>query len=174
MSSEGIEAWVESTTAFDRVRSVVMTVDEPKSSAYISDEAHVAENTARSHLARLADLGIVLAVSEGRVTRYYPEPLYTRMQMLRELFGEYEHDELIDRRVELREYVDKVRDQYGMENPTAMRREAAEAEAVEEIRELKKTASEWEHAMFRLSVVEDAIRLYDSYAESIPRGSEQS
>lgn len=57
------DAWVENTSTFDRVKSVVLTLSEPKTAACIAEESHVSESTACSHLTRLADLGVLVKAS---------------------------------------------------------------------------------------------------------------
>ncbi len=53
IDSEHLETWVETTTAFDRVQSVAVTVDQPHTAPEIAEKAHVAANTARKHLTSL-------------------------------------------------------------------------------------------------------------------------
>jgi len=56
----GVEEWKKQTSAFDRVQSISNTLSQPRSASYIADEAHVAENTARTHLERLVSLNVLL------------------------------------------------------------------------------------------------------------------
>ena len=58
---------------------------EPQSAAEIARSAHVSESTARKHLDRLADLGLALAVQDGRVTRYERDDDHYLLERVRDL-----------------------------------------------------------------------------------------
>lgn len=159
-----LERWKAETTAFDRVSSVAQTVDQPRSAGWIADEAAVAENTARKHLGRLEKLGVVLTVDEGGTTKYEPDPLYLRMQSLREVLAENDLDELVEKKAGLQESLEGLKADYDAEGPDELRQRAADVEDAAEIRELRKAASDWELVLHRLSVVTEAIERYDAYA----------
>lgn len=159
----GVEAWKAETSAFDRVLSVATTVSQPQPAAYIADEAHVAENTARNHLERLVEMSVLLTSERDGTMLYSPDPLYTRLQMLRDFLEDHDRDGLIELKADLREQVEDWRDEYDAQSPDALRERAAETEDVAEIRDLKKTASDWELVAYRLSVLDEAIRNYETY-----------
>jgi hypothetical protein len=52
--------WKAETTAFDRVQSAASTVSELQPATFITEEALVAENTARDHLQRLVGLNVLV------------------------------------------------------------------------------------------------------------------
>lgn len=160
----GIEAWKAQTSAFDRVRSVAETVSQPRTAAYIADEAAVAENTARDHLERLADMNVLLKSDETDPTTYSPDPLHTRAQLLRELIEEHDHDGLIRLKADLQERIQEWSDEYDVDSPDELRRLAAETDDPAATRAVRTTASDWEVVAYRLEVVEDAIRNYATYS----------
>lgn len=159
----GLDDWVEETTAFDRVHSIATTVSEPQPVSYIADEAHVAENTARDHIERLVDMSILLKFDHGGTSKYAPDPLHLRAELLRELLDEHDHDGLIELKETLLTHLDNWEDEYGVEEPDDLRELASETDDIETIQNLRKTASEWEHVEYRLHVVDDAIKNYDTY-----------
>lgn len=159
----GIEAWKEHTSAFDRVRSVAETVSEPRSAAYIADEAIVAENTARDHLERLVDMHVLLKTDSEDAALYTPDPLYVRIRTLRELLAEYDHDGLLELKADLQERIDGWREEYAVDSPDALRERAAATTETEQTRTIRTTASDWELAAYRLTIVEDAIANYERY-----------
>lgn len=161
--TRGVEAWKAQTSAFDRVQSIASTVTQPRSAAYIADEAHVAENTARDHLERLVNLNVLLEHDGDGATRYAPDPLHTRLQTLRDLLAEHDRDGLIQLKTDLQSRVEAWRDEYGADSPTALRRRAAESETAAQTRDLRTTANDWELVQYRLSIVEDAIENYSEY-----------
>jgi hypothetical protein len=159
----GIEAWKEHTTAFDRVQSVAATLSEPRPASYIADEAHVAENTARAHLERLVTLNVLLNTEHEDGALYSPDPLHTRIQTLRDLLEEHDRDGLIRLKVELQSKIEDWEDDYSVASPEELRTRAAETDTASQTRELKNTASDWELALYRLSILEDAIENYATY-----------
>ena len=159
----GVEVWKEHTIAFDRVQSVGTTVSGPRSASYIADEAHVAENTARDHLERLVDLNVLLKTERDGGTFYSPDPLHVRIQTVRDLLEEHDRDGLIDLKIELQSQLEDWETDYGVDSPDELRSRAAETDTASQTRDFKKTASDWELALYHLSVLEDAIENYEAY-----------
>lgn len=160
----GVAAWKEQTSAFDRVRSVAATVSDPQPASYIADEAHVAENTARAHLERLVEMNVLLRHDDAGTTRYAPDPLHTRLQTLRDLIDEHDHDALLGLKADLQEEIDAWRAEYGVDSPEEVRELAAEADDVAATRAIRRTANDWELTRYRLDIVEDAIENYGTYS----------
>jgi len=161
----GVEAWKEHTTAFDRVQSIATTVSRPRPASYIADEAHVAENTARDHLERLVNLNVLLKTERDDGSLYSPDPLHTRMQTLRDLLEEHDRNGLIELKAELQSHIEDWQADYSVVSPDDLRAQAAETDTAAQTRELKKIASEWELARYRLSILDDAIRNYTTYTQ---------
>jgi predicted ArsR family transcriptional regulator len=159
--------WKEHASAFDRVRAVVMAADEARPASWIAEHARVAESTARDHLTRLAEMGMVTGTNRDDGTRYRPDPAYVRFREIRELTADYDPDELSDFVVELQESIQGLRDTHDVDSPNELRAAAA-AETVSpaESRELRRAAADWEHYAYRLSLLEDAIARYDEYTGS--------
>jgi predicted ArsR family transcriptional regulator len=159
--------WKEHASAFDRVRAVVMAVDEARPASWIAEHARVADSTARDHLTRLAEMGMVTVTTTDGGTQYGPDPAYVRFREIRELTADYDPDELSDFVIELKESIQELRETHDADSPSELR-SAAAAEAVspEESRELLRAAADWEHYAYRLSLLEDAIARYDEYTGS--------
>ena len=49
----GVEAWTTHTNEFERIRAIATALSEPRSAAWIADEACVEEATAQEYLTRL-------------------------------------------------------------------------------------------------------------------------
>lgn len=163
----GDAAWREHTTAFDRVRSVALSLSEPRPAGWIAAEALVAENTARRHLERLADLHVLTTDATGSAVTYYPDPVYVRTRDLRELVAEHDRDELAELATELKADVESWEDEYDVPSPDALRRTvAAEGTSAADAIERRRVASDWELAEYRLSLVEDALSRYDEYSDT--------
>lgn len=164
----GVERWKEHQSAFDRVRSVAVPLSEPKSADWIAEHAHVAGNTARDHLQRLVEMNVLQTVTGDGATRYSPDPLYTRMQALRDLLDGRDRDDLLRLRADLQERVETWQARYDADSPADLRDLAARADTAEETREMRQTAHDWTIVGYRLRLVEDAIEHYSDYAGSAP------
>ena len=161
---EWVGTWKEHASAFDRVKSVTMTLSEARPAPWIAEEAAVSPNTARDHLRRLIDLGVVTATEDDGTRHYYPDPLYTRLRDVRELLQETTKQELSELAADLKNDIAAWRTQYDADSPDALReRAAAEGVSAERAYELTRTASDWELARYRLSLVQDAVENYDTW-----------
>lgn len=166
--SRGAENWKEHQNAFDRVRSIAVTISEPKSAGWIANQAHVAGNTARDHLQRLVEMNVLQTTTGGMTTQYAPDSLYTRMQTLRDLLDGHNRDELIKIRGGLQERVEEWQSDYDADSPSYLRELAAHADTASETREMRQTANDWDIIAYRLRLVEDAIQHYSDYAGGTP------
>ena len=165
----GDDAWKAHTSAFDRVRSVVLSLSEPRSAGWVADEALVAENTARRHLEQLTELHVLTTDTTGSAVTYYPDPVYTRTRDLRELVADHDRDELAERAVSLKTDIESWQEKYGVASPDDLRSTAAaESTSAAEAGERRRTASDWELATYRLSLIEDALSRYDEYRDGRP------
>lgn len=164
----GVDAWKEHTTAFDRVQSVATTVSQPRGAAYIAEEAHVAENTARSHLKRLVNLNVLLKTERDDGDRYAPDPLHTRIQTLRDLLDEHDRSGLLELKATLQSQIEDWQTEYGVESPDALRTQAAETDTAAQTRDRKQTARDWDLARYRLSILDNAIENYATYTQDFP------
>ncbi len=161
---EWIGTWKEHASAFDRVKSVTMTLSEAQPAPWIAEEAAVSPNTARDHLHRLIDLGVVTATEKDGTRRYYPDPLYTRLRDVRELLQETTKQELSEQAADLKADIAAWKTEYGADSPDTLReRAAADDVSAEQAYEFVRIASDWELAQYRLSLVQDAIENYDTW-----------
>ncbi|MFC7135361.1 MULTISPECIES: winged helix-turn-helix domain-containing protein [Salinibaculum] len=163
--AEWVETWKEHASAFDRVKSVTMTLSDPQPASWIASEAAVSPNTARDHLRRLIDLGVVTATEKDGTRHYYPDPLYTRLRDVRELLEETTKRDLAEQAVDLKDDIAAWKTEYDAASPTTLRERAAEVGvSAEQAHELIAVASDWELARYRLSLVQDAIENYDTWS----------
>jgi len=159
--------WKEHASAFDRVRAVVMAADEARPADWVAEHACVAESTARDHLDRLSEMGMVTVTQGADGTRYGPDPAYIRFREIRELTADYDPDELGEFVGELQESIAELRESFDEASPSELRAAAA-ADGVtpEKSHEMLQAAADWEHYAYRLSLLEDAITRYDEYTGS--------
>jgi predicted ArsR family transcriptional regulator len=164
----GTDMWRENTSAFDRVRSIAVTLSQPHTADWIADQALVAGNTARDHLQRLVDMNVLQTVSGEQATLYQPDPLYTRMRALRDLLDDRDRDDLIQLRADLQEQIEAWQDEYDVNSPDSLRELAAQVETSTETREVRQVASDWDIVRYRLRLIEDAIEHYSDYSGTAP------
>lgn len=169
----GVEAWKEHTTPFDRVQSVATTASKPRPVSYVAEEAHVVENTARNHLDRLVSLNVLLKTDQDDGARYSPDPLHTRLQTLRDLLEEHDCDGLIGLKADVQSQSEAWETQYNAASPDELRARAAETDTASQTRDLRKTASDWELALYCLAVLEDAIENYATYTTDFRASTER-
>jgi predicted ArsR family transcriptional regulator len=163
--ADWVETWKDHASAFDRVKSVTMTLSEPRPASWIATEAAVSPNTARDHLRRLIDLGVVTATENDGTRHYYPDPLYTRLRDVRELLQETTKRELSEQAAELKDDIAAWEAEYDADSPAALRERAADSDvSAERAHQLVAAASDWELARYRLSLLQDAIENYDTWS----------
>lgn len=161
---EWVGTWTEHASAFDRVKSVTMTLSEPRPAPWIAEEAAVSPNTARDHLDRLIELGVVTVTENDATRRYYPDPLYTRLRDVRELLRGTTKQDLSERAAELKTDIAAWETEYDVHSPDVLRERAtADDVSAEQAYEFVRVASDWELARYRLSLVQDAIENYDTW-----------
>ena len=164
----GTDVWRENTSAFDRVRSIAVTLSQPRTADWIAEEALVAGNTARDHLQRLVEMNVLQTVSGEQATLYQPDPLYTRMRALRDLLDDRDRDDLIQLRADLQEQIESWQHEYDIDSPDTLRERAAHVKTAAETREVWQVASDWDIVQYRLHLIEDAIEHYSDYSGTAP------
>ncbi|ERH06385.1 MAG: hypothetical protein J07HN4v3_02000 [Halonotius sp. J07HN4] len=161
---EWVETWKANASAFDRVKSVTMTLTEPRPASWIADEAAVAPNTVRDHLGRLMELGVVTANEKSGTRHYYPDPLYTRLRDIRELLEDTTKQELSEHAAALKNDIAEWKADYDDAAPDDLRERATAADVdAETAAELTQIASDWDLARYRLSLVQDAMEHYETW-----------
>lgn len=163
--SAWVRTWTENASAFDRVQSVTLTLSEPRPAPWIAEEAAVSPNTARDHLGRLCDLGIVTTTDAENGRHYYPDPLYTRLRDIRELLEGATKQELAERAADLKAEIAAWEREYDAGSPDALRERAAtDGVSPDRAGELARVASDWELARYRLTLLQDALENYDTWS----------
>lgn len=161
-SNRGTERWIEETTAFDRVRSVAFTLQQPQTAGQIAGTAHVSQKTARGHLQRLVEMDVMLEETRERPTTYYPDPAYMRYREVRTLARDHDRDELTDNVATLKSDIEKWREEFDVKTPDELRASVADENVSEqEVYERQKIAEDWEYTEHRLDLIKDALAQYD-------------
>jgi len=166
-----VEARKDSVDGIDRVISVAMSLEQPRTAGYVGDKAHVSENTARKHLERLVELRILVAVEQRGAKTYFPDQAYQHFREVSQMVEEHDRSKIEEITISAKEEIERLKETYEVDSPTELRSEAtAETTSSEEAREYFKRASEWDQHLRMLSVAEEAL---DRYGDISKQGAEQ-
>jgi len=102
-----------------RVYGTILHAREPTTVAEIAERADCSTESARTHLAFYADLGIVVE-HEGRPVRYERNDDYFEWRRVNELARAHTVDELQSTVSELTDRIEQYRREYGAESPAAV------------------------------------------------------
>lgn len=161
-SGRGIERWIEETSAFDRVRAVAFTLQQPQTASHIAEHAHVSEKTARGHVQRLVEMDVMLEVTGNGPTTYYPDPAFMRYRETRTLAREHSRDELTAIVATLKADIETWREKYDVTTPDELRASVANDDVSEqEIYQRQTVVEDWEYTEYRLELIKDALTQYD-------------
>ncbi|TKX69234.1 ArsR family transcriptional regulator [Halorubrum sp. SP9] len=167
-SNPNLETWIERTSPFERVWSVIQPVSEPRSANWVASEAAVADETARTHLDQLVEVGVLVADTDTDPKTYAPDPIYQRFQTIRELLAEHDRDGLEQLKANLQGQIATWQADYEAESPAALRERATAEANPEKMTSLRRTAADWDLAEYRLKVIGQVLRNYDTYRSAAP------
>lgn len=111
--------WVEATTPFEGVRSVMQRTYDPQSVAEIAERARTSENTARKHLRHLAEDGFVTETADPDTTgaRYRRSNESLVLEEANRIRSSVDPTELTTRVAELQETVRTYREEFDADSP---------------------------------------------------------
>ncbi|RAW44736.1 ArsR family transcriptional regulator [Halorubrum sp. 48-1-W] len=158
--AEGFGADLESEPADERVYRVALQLYDPTGVSAIAERASCAPDTARRHLERLADIGVVEPVSESPLT-YVRNESYFEWRLRNRLEG-LSRDELHDALAELSDREATFRERFDAESPTAV--DALDHADYDDLEEVWLALSEWHTLRARIDRLEAVRRDRDSDA----------
>jgi DNA-binding transcriptional regulator GbsR (MarR family) len=115
-----------------RVYGAVLHAREPMTAAEIAERADCSAESARTHLAFYADLGIVIH-HDGRPARYERNDDYFEWRRVNELATEHTVDELQTRVSELTDRIEAYREKYTADSPAEVDVLEYDAEPVDDV-----------------------------------------
>jgi predicted ArsR family transcriptional regulator len=161
-----VDDWKEHTQSIDRVISVALTLDQPRTADQISDRAHVSPSTARAHLDRLVDLHVLTAVEQRGTKTYQPDSAYQHFTEISKLVEAHSRDELEEITIGAKEDIEELQEQYDCEEPAELRSLATDPDtSAADAKEYFKRASEWDHHLKMLSLTEEALERYGEFSD---------
>jgi len=167
-ASTDVEQWVEETSAFERVLSIVFDITDPRTAGHIAQRAQVSEETAREYLDGMVTLGAVLADDSGGATVYFPDPGYLRFREVRSMARDHGRSELVEMAASTADVIEQYRDRTGVETLDELEARINDGEFSEETTvDYKNVAADWLSTRQQLDRIEDAIDWYDVLAADI-------
>ena len=163
---EGFRTAVDDAPADERVYRVALQLYEPARIADIAERASCAPDTARRHLRRLADIGVIERVSTAPTTYRRNESYFEWRKQNR--LEELSTDALEERLERLTARERSFRNQYGTDTPGEV--DALEHADYDGIDEVWMDLSEWETVRRRIERLETVRRRRQD--DSISFGSE--
>jgi DNA-binding transcriptional ArsR family regulator len=158
--------WQQGEDTFSRVYDVAMGITSPTPAAEIADIADCAPNTAKKHLDRLADMGIVSVNGDGRPMQYERNEGYLEWQDASRIANELTVEEIIDRVSELEEERANYEDEFDATDPAAVN--AYEHDSHETTHDRMAAVSEWRGVIRDIRLYELARQLAENDGHLIP------
>ena len=137
--AEGFSTDIESEPADERVYRVALQLYDPAGVSAVAERASCAPDTARRHLERLADIGVVEVVSESPLT-YARNESYVEWRR-RNRLEKQSHTELRDRLAELTTREAAYQEQFDAASPAAV--DALEHADYDDLDDVWLALSEW-------------------------------
>ena len=160
------EEWKAEMPGVDRVISVALTVEQPRTADWIADRAEVSPTTARDHLERLVDLRVLSAVEQRGAKTYFPDTAYQRFREVSQLVETHTRDEVETIAVTAKENIEELEATHGVEGPDELRKLAtAEETTAAAAREYFQKASEWDSHRHTVSIAEEALERYEEFGD---------
>lgn len=158
---DDVESWTETTSARERVRSVVETLREPRSTNWISEQADVSWSTANAELDALVDRGRVREVEAGDRTLYQPDYARLLFEEIRRLIEENTREELRAELTAIAEETEEWEETYGVETWEELEGTLADADLSSgDLRERRDAVAYWRENERDRRLLEHALALY--------------
>jgi DNA-binding transcriptional ArsR family regulator len=158
---EVIRSWTETTSARERVRSVVETLREPRSTNWISEQAEVSWSTASTELDALVDRGRVREVEAGDRTLYQPDYARLLFEEIRRLIEENTREELRAELTAIAEEIEAWQETYAVETWEELEGTLADGDLSSgDLRERRDVVAYWRENERDRKLLEHALALY--------------
>jgi len=134
------EEWNEET--FDRVMSTILGTSEYTWHREIAEIANCSENSAKKHLDRLVDMGLVQRKPNPNIALYRRNDAYFEWRAVDQAAEQLSAEEIAERVEQLENRREDFEDKFGSANPTSV--SVFDAESENAIHERMKEIGEWQ------------------------------
>lgn len=111
------DSWIKESDAFGRVYETVLGISEFESHNKIAEIAGCAPNTAKKHLKRLTQMGIVETNNSDNYLKFRRNDAYLEWREVTQIAKEHSHQELVERVQELEATEYELKDEFGVKGP---------------------------------------------------------
>ena len=157
----GVQSWTETMSARERIRSIALTLSEPRSTNWISDQAEAAWSTTNQELEDLVDRGQLRRVDVSESTLYQPD--YTRLLFdeLRQLIEKHTREQLQAELTAIAEEIEDWQEAYGVETWEELEQSLADGTlSSAKIRERRDVIRDWQANEEDRRLISHALELY--------------
>jgi len=158
--------WQEESDTFNRIYDAILGVTSPAAYTDIAELADCAPNTAKKHLDRLAEMGIIRAHRKSRPATYERNAGYLEWQDANRIAADLSVEEIVDRVADLEAQRSEYEEQFGTSNPDSV--SVFEAGDHEWIHERMNAVSEWNGVIRDIRLYELARQLSQNDGHLIP------
>lgn len=158
--------WQEGTDTLSRVYGVALGIAAPTTYTEIAELADCSPNTAKKHLERLAEMGIVRADRDSRPAQYERNEGYFEWQDASRIATELSIEEIIDRVETLETQRTDYETQFGATDPTVI--SVFDHEDHGTIHERMVAISDWQGVIRDIRLYELARQLSQNDGHLIP------
>jgi predicted ArsR family transcriptional regulator len=151
------EVWQETTNTRERIRAVVMGLQEPTSAATIAERAQCSVNAARTHLEEFVDIGIIRKREHSAGAQYVRNEAYVHWRRANELATSHTIEELLEELATFEARDEQYQEQFDAATPSDVDipTEATHAELEAQL----ETLSEWATVREAIDRHKEAIRI---------------
>jgi predicted ArsR family transcriptional regulator len=158
--------WQADTDTFDRVYDVILGVTTPTAYRDIADWADCSGTTAKKHLDRLAEMGVVQKDGQSRPARYQRDDGYLEWQEASRIADALSVEEIIDRVAELETEQQTYEQRFDTTEPESVT--VFDADDNETVHERMQAVSDWQAVKRDLRLYELARQLAQNDGHLIP------
>lgn len=163
---EAKEHWKEQTDTFGRVYYTILGVTEFTYYPEIASTANCAENSAKKHLERLAEMGLVERDSRVELPRYRRNDTYFEWREASRIADDLSKDKIVERVGELESRVADFEDQFGTDDPSTV--SLGDQSSDQSVHAWLKEISEWQSIERDIHLYELAFHLASNDGHLIP------
>jgi predicted ArsR family transcriptional regulator len=109
--------WKASTTAFQRIHTVLKNTYEPHTTGEVADKAATTKPTVRKHVEPLVEAGMVVERTNGNAVQYVWNPTQRRVSRVADLADEYAPGELDAKIKQVKERIAEFEQEYAVDSP---------------------------------------------------------
>lgn len=151
------DVWQETTNTRERVRTVVLGLQEPAAAATVAERAQCSANAARTHLEEFVELGVVKKREHAAGAQYVRNEAYVYWRRANELAASHTIEELLEKCADLEATHEQYQDRFNAATPSDVDLPTDATHA--DIEAQLETLSEWATVREAIDRHKEAIRI---------------